>query len=255
MKPRWLIEGDDDLPEDRRRLWEREHLERDYETTFSVGEDEGVIAQVVDATLGTPRHRDILIAGCGSRTELQQHLLDRAPADTEVVATDFAPVISRAAERFSHPRLTYASLEDARNWKQRFDVVVAVNVLVMERDLENRSLLREWATMLREGGTLVALLPMLFCGLELALLSGRDDLWACLDLEGSSWREKHQNIKQIEYSPLRLRRALAEVGLRLNDLRIVFLAADSSRRQARIHYALDDEDLLVYEQLIVAMRS
>jgi SAM-dependent methyltransferase len=254
MKAKWLIEANGDPRTDLQRAWEQEHLERGYETTFSVGEDMGVTSGVVDAVLGAHRHRDILIAGCGSRTELQQHLVGRAPADVAVVATDFAAVISRAEERFSHPRLSYVSLEDAKGWRQRFDVAVAVNVLLMERDLENRALLREWATMLKEGGTLVALLPALFCGLELAMLSGRDDLRACLDLEGSSWREKRQNTRQVEYSPLRLRRILAEAGLRLDDLRIVFLAGPSSRRQGRTHYGLEDEDLLVYEQLVVATR-
>jgi SAM-dependent methyltransferase len=255
VKPRWRIEDGDAPPEDARRRWEREHLERDYETTFSVGEDEDVRRRVVDAVLGARRRRDVLVAGCGSRADLQRELLARGPHDAKLVATDFPGVIARAAERFAHPRLAYVSLEEARGWSRRFDVVVAVNVLVMERDSENRALLREWATMLREGGTLVTLLPMLFCGLELALLSEREDLWSCLDLANSSWRERHQGTSQVEYSPLRLRRALAEAGLRLDDLRIVFLAGQSSRRQARVHYDLDDEDLLVYEQLVVATRA
>jgi SAM-dependent methyltransferase len=254
MKHKWVIEDDGRPSQGQQLFWEREHLAKDYETTFSVGEDEEVMERVVDAVLEADSCQDILVAGCGSRTDLQRQLLDRAPALTEVVATDFAPVVAKAAGRFSHPRLTYASLEQASGWRRRFDVVVAVNVLVMEGDLENRSLLREWSAMLREGGTFVGLLPMLFCGIDLALLSGRDDLWSCLDLDRSSWHERLQGIRQIEYSPLRLRRVLAETGLRLDDLRIVFLAGPSSRAQARIHYELDDEDLLVYEQLVVASR-
>lgn len=255
MKPKWLVEDRGGAAGDPQRRWEREHLDRDYETTFSVSEDEDVTRRIIDAVLGSQTHDDLLIAGCGSRVGLQRRLLDRAPAGTRVVATDFPEVIARAAERFSHPRLTYASIEAARGWGQRFDVVVAVNVLVMERDFENRSLLNEWAAMLRQGGTLVALLPMLFCGLELAMLSQRDDLWACLDLDSSSWHEKHQSTRQVEYSPLRLRRALAEAGLQLDDLRVVFLAGPSSLRQARVHYGIDDEDLLVYEQLVIASRG
>lgn len=254
MKNRWVIEGDGRPTQDQRLLWEHEHLVRDYETTFSVGEDEEVMEQVTDAVLRAKSCRDVLIAGCGSRTDLQRLLLERAPAATELVATDFPPIIAKAAKRFSHPRLTYASLEQASAWRGRFDVIVAVNVLVMEQDLENRLLLQGWAAMLREGGTFVGLLPMLFCGLDLALLSRRDDLWSCLDLDGSSWREGLQGVSQIEYSPLRLRRVLAEAGLRLDDLRIVFLAGSSSRSQARTHYQLDDEDLLVYEQLVTASR-
>jgi SAM-dependent methyltransferase len=254
MKNKWVIEDDGRPSQDRRLFWEREHLARDYETTFSVGEDEEAMGCVADAVLGAEPCADILIVGCGTRTDLQRLLVERAPAPTALVATDFAPVVARAAKRFSHPRLTYASLGEASTWRQRFDVIVAVNVLVMERDLENRTLLRVWAEMLKDGGTFVGLLPMLFCGLDLALLSRRDDLQSCLDLEGSSWSERVQGIRQIEYSPLRLRRVLAEAGLRLDDLRIVFLAGDSSRAQAHTHYQLDDEDLLVYEQLVTASR-
>jgi SAM-dependent methyltransferase len=254
VRPKWLIEDDGRPATDRRLFWTDEHVSRDYERTFSVGEDADVTSRVVDATLAGAACDCLLVAGCGSRVELQRCLLDRAPSMTEVVASDFPSVIARAEERFIHPRLKYVTIEESKDWKRRFDVVVAVNVLIMERDVDNRSLLGRWAQMLKPGGTLVALLPTLFCGLDLAMLSGRDDLFACLDLERSSWREAHQGIGQIEYSPLRLRRVLAEAGLRLDDLRIVFLASPDSRRQAREHYALDDEDLLVYEQLVVATR-
>src|SRR6478609_8836510 len=119
---RWVIEGDGRPSRDQRAFWEREHLTRGYETTFSVGEDEEVMERVADAVLGVDVCRNILVAGCGSRTDLQQLLLKRAPALTELVAIDFPPVVAEAAKHFSHPRLTYASLEQASAWRQHFDV-------------------------------------------------------------------------------------------------------------------------------------
>jgi len=255
MEPRerrWLIPDHAGPRQDPSAYWVKEHDERGYETTFSVGEDARLTNSIVDEVLRACPCRDVLVPGCGSRTALQETLLSRAAADLRVTATDFEAVVAMAARRFSHPRLTYASLEATPPFRQAFDVVVAVNVLVMDSDLANRELIESWAQALRRGGTLVLLAPLLFCGLDLVLLSEREDLRRCLDLEGSSWLEEEQGIRQIEYSPLRMRRVLKEAGLRLTDLRVAFLDGPSSREQSRLHYALDDDDLLVYEQIVVA---
>jgi SAM-dependent methyltransferase len=251
---RWLI-PDPGTRLDDKGYWEKEHCDLGYNSTFSVGEDEALTNAIVHEALSSSPCTDILIAGCGSRVDLQRALLSRAPSHTEVIATDYAAVIALARERFSHPRLTYAALESAAPFVQSFDVIIAVNVLVLESDLGNRELVQSWARALRYGGTLVVLAPALFCGQELALLTGRDDLWECLDLEGSSWIERRQGTREVEYSPLRLRRVLKEAGLRLTDMRLVFLEGLSSREQSRTAYGLDDDDLLVYEQLVTAVRQ
>lgn len=252
---RWLLPDPSGARRDDKDYWEKEHCDLDYGSTFSVGEDEAVTNTIVDEALGSSPCTDILIAGCGSRIDLQRALLSRAPCHTHVIATDFAAVIDLARDRYSHPRLTYAALESTAPFVQAFDVVIAVNVLVMEGDLANRELVQSWAQALRYGGTLVVLAPVLFCGQELALLTGRRDLWESLDLKGSSWLEGRQGIREVEYSPLRLRRALKEAGLRLSDMRLVFLEGSSSREQSRTAYGLDDDDLLVYEQLVTATRQ
>jgi SAM-dependent methyltransferase len=251
---RWLIPDTAAEQRSEKNYWEAEHRDRNYESTFSVGEDEGVTSSIVRATLMASPCQHVLIAGCGSRVDLQRALLRDASVATRVTATDFGAVIEIARERYSHPRLKYVALEDAAQFRRAFDVVVAVNVLVSDSDMENRKLVGEWAEALRSNGTLVMLAPLLVCGQELALLTGRDDLWACFDLKGSSWTETYQGTRQVEYTPLRLRRILREVGLGLIELRIVFLEGASSRQQARSSYGLDDEDLVVYEQLVVARR-
>lgn len=255
LGPRWLIP---DLPEnqsDVRRFWEEQHRDCDYMTTFSVGEDAEVRSSIIEYVLECSPCNDILIVGCGSRTHLQEALLARLSSSARVVATDYSEVIAVAQQRFSHPQLTYVALENQRAFVEQFDAVVAVNVLVMASDQANRALVREWACALRHGGSLVLLAPLLFCGLELALLTEREDLCECLDLDGSAWTEKHQGMRQIEYSPLRLRRILKEAGLRQTDMRIVFLDGPTSREQSRVHYDLDDPDLVVYEQLVTATRG
>jgi SAM-dependent methyltransferase len=252
---RWLLPDPGGARGDDKGYWEKEHCDLDYNSTFSVGEDEALTNAIIREALSTSPRTDILIAGCGSRIDMQRALLSRAPCHTKVIATDYAAVIALARNRFSHPRLTYAALESTAPFVQRFDVVIAVNVLVMESDLANRELVQSWTQALRYGGTLVVLAPVLFCGQELALLTGRDDLWECLDLKGSSWLERRQGTREVEYSPLRLRRVLKEAGLRLADIRLVFLEGSSSREQSRTAYGLDDDDLLVYEQLVTATRQ
>jgi SAM-dependent methyltransferase len=252
---RWLVPDADAGRRDDKTYWEAEHRDRQYESTFSVGEDAGLMQAIIDEALMASPCREILIVGCGSRIDLQSTLLERAPADTNITAIDFAAVIALARERFSHPRLTYVALEDTRSFIDEFDVVIAVNVLVMDSDAANRELVHAWARALNEQGRLVILAPLIFCGQDLALLSGRSDLWDCLDLDRSSWTEKRQGTQQIEYSPLRMRRILTEAGLRLTSLRVVFLDGPSSREEARRSYDLSDEDLLIYEQLVVARRD
>jgi SAM-dependent methyltransferase len=252
---RWLVPDAADGQRDDKAYWEAEHRDREYETTFSVGEDAGLIDTIIDEALLASPCREILIVGCGSRIDLQSKLLERAPADTNITATDFAAVVELARERFSHPRLTYVALEHAEPFIDAFDVVIAVNVLVMDSDAANRALVDAWARALNEHGRLVMLAPLLFCGQDLALLSGRSDIAECLDLDRSSWTEKRQGTREIEYSPLRMRRILKEAGLRLTNLRVVFLDGPSSREEARRSYDLDDDDLLVYEQLVVARRD
>lgn len=250
---RWIVPDKVGSEDDRQAYWEHAHGEADYESVFSVGEDENVRRAIMEELRRAEPLREILIAGCGSRIDLQKEVLEKV-TDAQVTATDFDKVIALARARYVHPRLRYVALESGERFDGRFDVVIAINVLVMSRDRANRDLLDEWAAALSPGGRLVALTPALFCGLDLGLLSERADIYECVDIEGSAWIERHQGIRQIEYSPLRLRRIVKEAGLRLESLRLVFLEGRSSREQSRLHYGIVDDDLIVYEQLVVAKR-
>jgi SAM-dependent methyltransferase len=250
---KWLLPAPGSSSEAREAYWEQAHVEHGYEDVYSVSEDARFVRTLVDAVLRSGPVRQVLLAGCGSRTVVQQALLAAAPPDCRLTATDFAPVIEVAERDFAHPRLRYLALgsDDATT---AYDCVVAVNVLVSDSDRANRDLVRDWAAQLVNGGRLVLFLPVLFAGLDLALLSGREDLRSCLDLERSTWTERLQGVEQIEYSPLRLRRVLSEAGLVVEELQLVFLEDESSRRQAQRHYGLDDPDLAIYEQLVIARR-
>jgi SAM-dependent methyltransferase len=257
---RWLIPSDpeptDPGPHDSSRdYWVSEHADNDYTNVFSVGEDSSVRRLVIEAMLRTQPCNRILLAGCGSRTALQEDLIRQSSSLTRVVATDFRRVIEIAESRFRHDRLTYVALEDGLRPDGKFDVVIAVNVAVQERDADNRRLIAEWARQLRVQGSLIMLVPIFCAGYELADLTGRADLMECLDVKRSRWREREQGTTQTEYLPLRLRRILKEAGLVLDDLRIVFLEDERSIEQSLGQYGLDDEDLLVYEQMVVARRA
>lgn len=250
---RWLI-PDSQERLDRKDYWVAAHGERQYADVFSVSEDDSVRARIVGAALRSPVCRQILIAGCGSRVALQRDLIAQAGNDATITATDYRAVVDLARARFSHPRLNYVALEERARFERRFDAVIAVNVLVSDSDSENRRLLAEWSDSLVHNGRLVILLPILSSGYELGTLGERPDLLECLDGPTSRWTEKHQGIVEIEYLPLRLRRMLKEVGLKLIELSIVFFEGAESRRQTFTHYGIDDDDLLVYEQLAIAVR-
>lgn len=251
---RWLIPEPPERP-DRRAYWISAHDEHHYDDVFSVSEDDAVRRCIVAAALESGARQEILIVGCGSRIALQRDLIAGTGDDTKITATDYQAVVDLARSRYSHPRLTYVALEEQAVFERRFDVVIAVNVMVSDSDRENRRLLAEWSAALVPAGRLVALAPILSSGYELGTLADRPDLLQCLRCEESRWVEKHQGITEIEYLPMRLRRILKEVGLGLLDLRIVFFEGPESRRQTLVHYGIDDDDLLVYEQLIVAIRN
>jgi SAM-dependent methyltransferase len=250
---RWLIPSSERAvgPADQ-TYWEDAHATGSYESVYSVSEDAGFrrrLIQVLDRLRVDGR---ILLSGCGSRTLVQQDILGELPPTVSVVASDYPAVVQLARRAFDHPRLSYVPLGQEFGDDEPFDAVVAVNVLVSADDAYNRDIVDGWARCLRPGGVLVTLTPIIFAGLDLALLTERSDLWQCLDLESSSWTERYQGIRQVEYSPLRLRRVLHEAGLDLEELQIVFLEDQMSQEQARLHYGLDDHDLPIYEQLAVA---
>jgi SAM-dependent methyltransferase len=251
---RWLIPEPHEW-HDRKEYWVTAHSEHQYADVFSVNEDEAVRKCIVEAALESPTQKEIMIVGCGSRVSLQRDLIAHTGDDTKIIATDYQAVIDLAQSQYSHPRLTYVALEEQVAFEARFDVVIAVNVMVSDSDVENRRLVSEWSRSLVHCGRLVALAPILSAGYELGTLAARPDLLRCLRCEESRWIEKHQGITEIEYLPLRLRRLLKEAGLGLLELRILFFEGSASRRQTLVHYGIDDDDLLVYEQLIVATRN
>lgn len=249
---RWLI-PDPDEPLPTRTTWERIH-EEGYTDVFSVSEDATVRRRIVELTLELRPNRVVLV-GCGSRTHVQRDLLDRGKPALEVVAADFEGVIALACNDFNHSRLSYLPVAQLDERVGDFDCVVAVNVAVSGSDRTNRRMIGDWSRLLKDGGRLVSLMPIFSCGLEWAQLTGRRDIGCHLNLERSSWYEERQETSQVEYMPLRLRRVLLEAGLSLQHLEILFLADDNSRGELERVYGLTDPDLLVYEQLLVAVRG
>lgn len=251
---KWLIEPSEELsPAARRSYWETVHVDDDYDSVWSMTEDAGVRARLVEelSKAGSPGR--IVIPGCGSRTLLERDLAAAFP-DADVYGTDF-PAVVAAAARFEHPRVHYVARDSADlGWSDEIDAVVVVNSILSESDAENRAILESCCRSLRPGGVLVGFFPTVFAAADIASLSRSREMMSQVNLERSSFFERKQQLEQIFYTPLRLRVALREAGFELDRIELYFCESDYFLRHGREYYGLEDDDLVIYEHLVVARK-
>lgn len=251
---KWLVPDEESWSqEERAAYWEGLHRETDYDLVYSLTGDPGLRRRIV-ASLEPLEPRRIAIPGCGTRTDLQRHLLERFP-EAEVVCTDFAGVVRIAATRFEHPRLTYVGGDASRLALAPCDAVVHVTSVVSESDRENRAILANTGSWLRAGGLMVGLFPTVLATLDLAYVLGEPERADAIDLGRSSYSEPKQGVTQIFYTPVRLRVILQEAGLSLERMEIFFNDSEELREQGRIHYGFTDPDAVLYHLYCEARRG
>jgi hypothetical protein len=240
--------------EERRIYWETIHGKDDYSNVMSLTDDPEVCERI-ERTLGEYNAKRILVPGCGSRTGLQQWLVERAPWIRTLVCTDFSAVVAKAEERFSHPAVEYRAANSTDlPWSDTFDAAVVVNSILSESDRENRQMLASIRQSLHAGGMLLGFFPTVFSTLEIAHVSNDQRRQADLDLERSMKFEPAQDAFQIFYTPLRLRMILREAGFDLLSMEVHFLDSKPVRGQAGEwnEFTTDDDDLAIYEHYVVA---
>ena len=243
-------------PDERRRFWEAVHVRGDYESIWSVTEEEHMLDQIAAALkLSGSEVARALIPGAGTRTLLERHLVDEFPG-LSIVATDFPEVARKASSTFQHPRVEYIARDSTDlGWKDEFDFVLPVNSTVSERHSENIQMLDSMLEALRPNGRLVGLFPTVIATLDIASVMRSQAQFKRVDLERSSVCES-DGVEQIFYSPLRLRQLCREVGFSLERMEIVFFESDRARQESSAHYSIDaDADLVVYELLVTARRA
>lgn len=253
---KWLVpDPQPGLREKQQHEWEELYQRGSLDKVMSLVEDEAAMNLVLEALKRQSECRDILIPGCGTRVALQRVIVETGPETLKVTCTDYAGVVGTCAEAFSHERVRYVDADTTRlPWDSAFDAVLIVNSIVSGSDSENRDMLESCSRALRPGAVLIGFFPTIFCALDIALLEGNADKMLNIDLARSLCYEEVQDVSQVFYSPLRLRRILHESGLRVELMSVFFCDSDYFSSEGRRLYDIFDEDLAPYEFFVVATK-
>lgn len=254
-KHKWIIRPKKTLTaSERQSYWESIHNKSAYSDAFSTTEDVAYREKIIHELDQVGDIRSVLIPGCGSRVFLQKELA-RKPKIKEICCTDFEGVVQVAENHFRHPKVQYlARNSTALGFKDKWDAIVIVNSILSESDEENRNILLSCYNALRPGGTLIGYFPTIFCAVDVDSIDPSLGVAKYIDLKRNSFYEKRQGAYQIFYTPLRLRYILKEAGFRLDKMEIYFLDSNFFKKQGAEYYGLKDEDAVIYELFIVAIK-
>jgi SAM-dependent methyltransferase len=257
---KWLIPPVGRSVLDARDYWDFRHGRLQYENVYSVTEDPGLRAVVVDMLQTVVRPgaaAKVLVPGCGSRALLERDLVESFPA-MSVVATDYPGVIDAAAARLCHPRVEFIG-RDTRclDRPAEFDAAVVINSVLSDCDHENRLMLQAIHAALKPNGVLVGLFPTVFAHADIGLCEERER-WRLelVDLLHSRYCfDERTSDTHILYTPLRLRLVLRETGFAAARMEIFFCESACLRDEASRVYGLDGDDVALYELLVTARKA
>jgi SAM-dependent methyltransferase len=218
----------------------------DYDgTVYSVNQYPERVAQIIShLPSGHTLH-----LGCGCTPQLNQALLDRGDS---VIATDFSSgMLTKAQENLTHPQLEYQR-HDSRELSfpdGSFDGIVSVNSILPPERADVDQIFSEAYRVLRDGGTLVALLPAFDYSVEVAR---RFDMGLVVDLD--NMREQDTTGWQCFHTPESI--ALNMRGAGFEDFEIKRVTFDSPAEISEISrlYGFDSSELPVYEHLLIARK-
>ena len=207
------------------------------------------------------RVEQILIPGCGSKTHLQQYIIEHFPHIKSIVCTDWSQdAIDIAQQDYTHDKIIY-SIEDSTKLSfpsNQFDYVITSNAVLSSNDLANRRMIQEFYRVLKSAGVLRGLYPSIHFVQEIAYL---DEHFSHLATDGSiniaksTLYESKNDQVQILYTPLRLKEIFESAGFKRKIFEVYFL--DSSHFLAeneRIYHISPDSGLCVWEFMVTFVK-
>ena len=145
LKKKWLITPKKALTATKReKYWVSSHRNKAYGDVFSITEDEACRARIMTALNEVGKVASVLVPGCGSRTFLQETLV-QCHAIRKICCTDFAGVVQIAKQHFMHPKVQYLARNSTKlGFENEWDAVVVINSVLSESDKENRLMPNGW---------------------------------------------------------------------------------------------------------------
>ncbi len=214
-------------------------------------DDKEVRNKILNEILNFGSPKNILIPGCGSKVFLQNEIAERLP-DANILCTDYSGVIEVAKKQPTKDNIHYKALNSTNlGFKDKYDVVIIVNSILSESDEENRAILLSCNKSLKPGGIMLGYFPTIFASIDIAYLEPTKDRMSLVDIDKSSFYEEKQNLWQIFYTPLRLRRILKQTNFIMDKMEIHFCDSDYFTNQTREYYDITNNDLVIYEHFVI----
>jgi len=258
MKQKWLLNKKenkyiDDVDES---IWTSIH--KGGYNIWSISPDPKLQQKILKKLKTIPNER-ILIIGCGSDVNLQNMICENLPDVIEIACTDFEDVIKIAKTKPNREKIAYTAMDSRRlTYKDYFDVVICVNSILSNIDGENRMMVNSCFNALKPGGNFIGLFPTVMCLMEIESIERRYNRLKRMFLLNKPRQdiiETTESGNQLFYSPLLLRRIFFEAHFCITEFEIFFFDSDEAKAQAKKHYVIVDEDILVYEFFIVAFKN
>lgn len=236
------------------QYWTKVH-QNDYKDVWSLTQDPKALDMILDVMFDNLCHRT-LVLGCGSRGILEHKIAEMDPWVQDIIATDFQGVIDCIKPNESHsPRVKYEARNSANlGYENYFDAIVVVNSILSHDHQENIDILKSCHKALNSKGILIAFFPTIFCSVDLMHTCGKIGYADLINLKENKFRDPNQNISQIFYTPLNLRKALRDTGFKLKTMEIAFFDSEHAISESKKHYGLQGTDDVVYEHFVVASK-
>lgn len=259
MKRKWLINPKEKMSErEREEYWTREHGNDEFnDNVWGINDDKRFLSKITAELNGFPRRKSILIPGCGSRNELQNHLAENASGVERIVCCDFEKIVEIPRAKNRSEKISYEAKNSTRlGYEGEFDIVLVVNSLISESDEENRDIVRSCSAALAADGVFVAIVPTINAAVEIATLDKSKKQWLeFIDAEKFSIYEPNQKLWQTFYPPIMLRRILRETGLKTAKMEVMFFDSPEMLEKSKRHYGIEEEDVVIYELFVVAQKA
>ena len=233
--------------------WNNNYQKYQYDDVFSITEDRDVCKKLASGI--KENSNKILIPGCGSKTYLQDYI--STIFDGDIICTDWSKhALEIAKESSKSDKICYFK-DDMTNMQfddNTFDNIIISNSILSGDDRNNRKMLNECNRVLKKGGTLTGLFPSVYATYEISYLDEQFKYLRkenIISIEDNTFYETTQDMYQIFYTPIRLRRIFKENNFKTEKFEIFFCDSEHLLEENEKIYKLPKEsDLVIWEFFI-----
>lgn len=244
-----------------REYWAGEH-KRGYEV-LSLSDAPSIRNRICDSVkshiLGhLAGNAKILVAGCGTSTELELALSEELPT-ADIVCGDFPKVVAIAEKNFAKARdalpgdysnIRYKPVDSTSiTARGHYDIIITVNSVLSSKHATNQKIMENFCAALKPGGKVIGLFPTIAALSDIESVTGKKHPHK-IDKDRNAFFEETQGVEQILYSPLRFRHLAVSAGFVVERLEILFFDSDDIAPAVKQYYKefmAEDEDVVLYE--------